>query len=130
MKRCKECYYFNDTGTLGKATKGICEVSRESVHGMKVACTTDFKSIDDYGDIKNPVIFKAMGVGGVELVLKHRYLVDDICLEADDGDDFVIMCFANEDGKDALRLMAQNILDFLDGKEIEYPSLEIKNSDF
>ena len=126
MKRCKECYYFN--GTLGKGTKGTCEVNKESVQAMRIACTTDFKSANDYGDIKNPVIFKAVDENGVKLVLKHRHLVDT-CLIVEDEDDLAIMCF-NEDDKDSLRLMAQNILDYLDGKEIEYTSLEMKNNDF
>lgn len=129
-KKCKDCFNYNSLGVTDfkHFHDGRCEVDNRIVHEGTKACTTDFKPTGEYGTCNRPIIFKLNDDEGSELILRNidctsEYI--DLLIE-DANYESASVHLTRED----LKLLAHNILDYLDGKEIKYPSVKIKNNDF
>lgn len=125
MKTCRDCSNCDVRGTCGTGS-GTCVVRGEKTYTTKPASVcTDFKDSEVYGSYGCPVIFSHRDGDDSDLNLSVSY------------DDYVVMsideeyyCNSTHMSRESLELLANNILDFLNGKEIKYPSIKVKNEDF
>lgn len=124
MKTCRDCSNCDVWGIKGVG-KCLCTVRNEKVYTTKPASVcTDFKDSEIYGRHKAPIIFSHRDENNSDLGLtsQNGYVVMSI--------DEKYSYNSIHMSKESLELLANNILDYLNGREIKYPSIKIKNEDF
>lgn len=125
MKTCRDCSNCDVKGTCGTGS-GMCVVRDEKTYKTKPASVcTDFKDSEVYGRYGCPVIFTHQDEDSSDLELSVTY------------GDYVVMEIEEEYSsnsihmsRESLEMLANNILDYLNGKGIKYPSIKVKNEDF